>query len=463
MEKTSIDKQAGAFDKVLKLFGPKTTGLLTALVMDRGMYNPRKDGDATFGVDTIKDLFTGNMSYLRAINLAMNAGVGYMGGKALSKGNNLEGIRELMEAPKKDVFIGAAMGIPTAIQAGKTYINNGGDATPPWFKYLLGGGALGLGALALAKYLGSKSEINITDRPKYKLHIPGKKGDPTTAAEVEMPLDDLGFSPSLVEGLNRAVRVRARKNIRANSFKRNPETGKLMPYEDWEKLYGPKARAAQTAADNAQQEKAAGTREGAEQLGIGLTTVGSYHLGKILGELARDKNLIPEVINNHIDAKLTGGLVGAIAPHLLGAGLGTMLGARTKEDQEEHDEGTSFLEYLVPGYAAYQAARRAKARRAEESKPKAPSYEEDEFGDEDLDKVAGMMTPPPMAGPMPGPGVPPTPAPTPVTGPSRPVPPSLNAPAQGLGNTPMRQPASDAVQSALAMIRQIQQNAKRPQ
>ena len=68
---------------------------------------------------------------------------------------------------------------------------------------------------------------------KIKLKLPGSKKDPNTAAEVELPIDMPGMSPTLIEGLNRGVRRQARKNVRANSFKRDPETGKLVPYEEW--------------------------------------------------------------------------------------------------------------------------------------------------------------------------------------------------------------------------------------
>ncbi|HJI14419.1 MAG TPA: hypothetical protein OIL82_05390 [Akkermansia muciniphila] len=71
---------------------------------------------------------------------------------------------------------------------------------------------------------------------KIKLKLPGSKKDPNTAAEVELPIDMPGMSPTLIEGLNRGVRLQARKNVRANSFKRDPQTGKLVPYEEWKAL-----------------------------------------------------------------------------------------------------------------------------------------------------------------------------------------------------------------------------------
>ena len=93
---------------------------------------------------------------------------------------------------------------------------------------LLGAGALATGAVATGKYLTRKDPKS--DMGKIKLKLPGSKKDPNTAAEVELPIDMPGMSPTLIEGLNRGVRLQARKNVRANSFKRDPETGKLVPY-----------------------------------------------------------------------------------------------------------------------------------------------------------------------------------------------------------------------------------------
>lgn len=96
---------------------------------------------------------------------------------------------------------------------------------------LLGAGALATGAVATAKYLTRKDPKS--EMGKIKLKLPGSKKDPNTAAEVELPIDIPGMSPTLIEGLNRGVRLQARKNVRANSFKRDPQTGKLVPYEEW--------------------------------------------------------------------------------------------------------------------------------------------------------------------------------------------------------------------------------------
>ena len=69
---------------------------------------------------------------------------------------------------------------------------------------LLGAGALATGAVATGKYLTRKDPKS--DMGKIKLKLPGSKKDPNTAAEVELPIDMPGMSPTLIEGLNRGVR-----------------------------------------------------------------------------------------------------------------------------------------------------------------------------------------------------------------------------------------------------------------
>lgn len=101
---------------------------------------------------------------------------------------------------------------------------------------LLGAGALATGAVATAKYLTRKDPKS--EMGKIKLKLPGSRKDPNTAAEVELPIDMPGMSPTLIEGLNRGVRLQARKNVRANSFKRDPQTGKLVPIRGMEGTAG---------------------------------------------------------------------------------------------------------------------------------------------------------------------------------------------------------------------------------
>jgi hypothetical protein len=63
--------------------------------------------------------------------------------------------------------------------------------------------------------------------------------------------------------------------------------------------------------------------------------------------------------------RLAGAAVGALTPFLLGRGLASMQEeARSAESQEKHDDGLPALEYLLPGYADYNYARRRSAEKA---------------------------------------------------------------------------------------------------
>lgn len=151
---------------------------------------------------------------------------------------------------------------------------------------LLGAGALATGAVATGKYLTRKDPKS--DMGKIKLKLPGSKKDPNTAAEVELPIDMPGMSPTLIEGLNRGVRLQARKNVRANSFKRDPETGKLVPYEEWKAQQTAKAQQSDNVVEFPALTKAASTSPGlanllAKALGAGVGgTVGALGGGAAL-------------------------------------------------------------------------------------------------------------------------------------------------------------------------------------
>jgi len=134
---------------------------------------------------------------------------------------------------------------------------------------LLGAGALATGAVATGKYLTRKDPKS--DMGKIKLKLPGSKKDPNTAAEVELPIDMPGMSPTLIEGLNRGVRLQARKNVRANSFKRDPETGKLVPYEEWKANLLAKALGAGVGGTVGALGGGAGAAHLARHLGAGDT------------------------------------------------------------------------------------------------------------------------------------------------------------------------------------------------
>ena len=162
------------------------------------------------------------------LNAMIGGGAGFIGGSGKAKDIvSATGMASL--APAKDLILN--------FQDTPDKLNKTLDQVDSNHKLLagLGIGALGLGAIGLGKYLMQKDPK--TDMGSIKLKLPGKKGEPGTDAEVVLPIDMPQMSPSLLEGLNRGVRVQARKNVRANSMKRDPETGKNIPIEEWEAKY----------------------------------------------------------------------------------------------------------------------------------------------------------------------------------------------------------------------------------
>lgn len=101
----------------------------------------------------------------------------------------------------------------------------------------IGAGALGLGAAGLLYKMLKKDKEQLPDKGRIKYVIPGKKGDPTTYAEVDVPLDSESLSQTMQENISTNIRRQALKNIRANQRRRDPETGKLVPLYDYEKKY----------------------------------------------------------------------------------------------------------------------------------------------------------------------------------------------------------------------------------
>lgn len=110
---------------------------------------------------------------------------------------------------------------------------------------LLATGALGIGGMALWKYL-HKKDPNAT---RAELIVPGKSDDPYSSLKVSMPIDDARISPALMEGMGRGIRAQARKNVKANTRKIDPATGKLIPYEEWEMKYGDEAALLNNSAE----------------------------------------------------------------------------------------------------------------------------------------------------------------------------------------------------------------------
>ena len=204
---------------------------------------------------------------------------------------------------------------------------------------------------------------------KIKLKLPGSRKDPNTAAEVELPIDMPGMSPTLIEGLNRGVRLQARKNVRANSFKRDPQTGKLVPYEEWK---AQQAQKEQQPDNVIEFPKAASTSPGlanllAKSLGAGVGgTIGALGGGAGAAHLA-----------HHLGA----GDTSLVLSSLLGMGAGGLSGVLI---------GSSAANAVVPPVEEGDPKAEAQAACANTgSSPAGYTADPDEdFSDEDLDKYA---------------------------------------------------------------------------
>lgn len=270
------------------------------------------------------------------LNAMIGAGAGHIGGSGRA-GDIVHATGLAALAPTKDLVLN--------LQDTPGKLNETMDQMSTANKVLagLGIGALGLGAIGVGKYLMQKDPK--TDMGSIKLKLPGKKDEPGTDAEVILPIDMPQMSPSLLEGLNRGVRVQARKNVRANSMKRDPETGKNIPIEEWEEKYK------NTMYDPEFLGKEASTREWAEGAGQILTGLTGATIGSTIGSRMSS----PE---NSLMGSLSGAVVGGLGPILLGRLIANVMNNRTDTEQYIHDRHTPLAEYLVPGYAAYQNERR---------------------------------------------------------------------------------------------------------
>ena len=247
---------------------------------------------------------------------------------------------------------------------------------------LLGAGALATGAVATAKYLTRKDPKS--EMGKIKLKLPGSRKDPNTAAEVELPIDMPGMSPTLIEGLNRGVRLQARKNVRANSFKRDPQTGKLVPYEEWKAQQQVNKPTEPQTSDNVIEfpalAKAASSSPGlanllAKSLGAGVGgTIGALGGGAGAAHLAK-----------HLGA----GDTATALTGILGMGAGGLGGVLI---------GSSAANAVVPP-AITEGDPKAEAQESYANTGSSPAGytadPDDDFSDEDLDKYASAPPPQP--------------------------------------------------------------------
>lgn len=338
------------------------------------------------------------------LNAMIGGGAGYMGGSGKAK-DIVTGASLATLAPAKDLILN--------LQDTPDKINEAAEGFSRNQKLMagLGIGALGLGTLGIIKYLASKNPK--TDMGTIKLKLPGRKDEPGTDAEVSLPIDLPEMSPTLLEGLNRGVRSQARKNVKANSMKRDPETGKNIPLEEWEEKYGENAMINNYPLFG----KAASTREWSEGAGQVLTGL----LGASVGSHIGARLSTPE---NALLGSLGGALAGGLGPMMLGRLLANIGSDRTDTEQYKHDRKNALAEYIIPGYAAYQNERRVNQVEDPEKDKLALSYANTLASDAMFDKYAGMMPPPPPPAPMPPPPPPaqmPPPAPLPPKNTQRPA------------------------------------------
>lgn len=103
-----------------------------------------------------------------------------------------------------------------------------------WVLPVLGAGLLGLGGYAAYKHFHDDT----SEQTKAQMRIKGDDDDPYSEVIVNVPIDAPTISDTMVGKLNTGIRRKLRKNIKYNTRKIDPETGKKIPYAEWEAKYG---------------------------------------------------------------------------------------------------------------------------------------------------------------------------------------------------------------------------------
>lgn len=212
----------------------------------------------------IKNIFTGEEGKgfgghlgpgLRVGNFLVN---GMVGATLPSIKNKKDMFAVASSIPVKDLALVGANKLPSAFDDFSKSVKNqevanniaketaGSGGALPWVLGTLGAGALGLGGVALWKYL---QKWDSTDT-KAEITVPGSKGDPYSAIKVQVPMDPKDFGNKLISGVTRGVKRKLRSNIKANSKKIDPVTGKKIPYEEWVMKYGDEDEKADLGLEN---------------------------------------------------------------------------------------------------------------------------------------------------------------------------------------------------------------------
>lgn len=255
-------------------------------------------------------------------------------------------------------------------------------ASDKMFKYIgTGLGALGLGlsGAALYKYLTKKDK---KDKTSIKYRIQGKKGDPWSEAILDMPIKTPKLPQATREMMDAGLRRRLSKNVKYLSQKRDPNTGEMISYEDWEDMGG----------DNMSMDKYASALDSGLLIARDtfLPGLAGFSVAKAQGASTGKSALI--------------GALAGLAPNVLGGLVGKLKGKRTNQEQVEHAlNDSTILRALIPGYGAYEAMRRPKDRLVDEALDSAwnekldqdrvamdsmPDEEEEDDDDDDFDKEA---------------------------------------------------------------------------
>lgn len=103
-----------------------------------------------------------------------------------------------------------------------------------WVLPVLGAGLLGLGGYAAYKHFHDDT----SEQTKAQMRIKGDEDDPYSEVIVNVPIDAPTISDTMAGKLNTGIRRKLRKNIKYNTRKIDPETGKKISYAEWEAKYG---------------------------------------------------------------------------------------------------------------------------------------------------------------------------------------------------------------------------------
>lgn len=368
------EKQAKLSPNTIQALSALAGGTGTSLLMDTMMHPDQ-------------DFLGGEWDKGRKANFALNALLGAGGGAALSRGKLYEGGALIGFAPGKDLMLASQATISKgnkALDAVTEQLKNKPtednlNNTLKW----VGGGALGLGGLALlTKMLKSDkpSASSIPTKGTLKYKILGRKDDPNDDIEVELPVDTDKFTPDMHMQMDSYIKRQAKKAIRNNARKRDPETGKLIPYELYMQKYGPIKSASfmdgltnkPVPAYKKEETETPSTvqefyklRAGAGFNEHGATVKSARVVHENIGDIAQwalgtgvGGALGATLTDKHPLGVFAGSILGGFGPGILGRILARKKNIRSIEEQIEHDKQSPIGEYLIPGYAEYQKERR---------------------------------------------------------------------------------------------------------